>query len=102
MILMEMRISRDGLDHILDAVETLEPVEMAREFAKMRPNSQMRGNKPARRRRFRFGGAAPISSGAGPPAKIDNKWGNDTMPCSRHRLLGAVLISSVCIAAHTA
>src|SRR6202044_3417874 len=102
MILMEKRISRDALDHILDAVDDQEPLELARYFAKMRPNSQMRWNKAAAPRRFRFGSPAPISSGASAPAKTDNKWGNDTMPCSRYRLLGAVLAFSVCVAAHTA
>jgi hypothetical protein len=29
---MEKRISRDALDHILDAVDDQEPLELAREF----------------------------------------------------------------------
>ena len=50
MILMEKRISRDGLDHILDAAKTQELLEAVGEFAKMRPNSQKRAFWRATRR----------------------------------------------------
>ncbi len=46
---MEMRISRDGLDHILDAVQTQTPVGAGRDLPKVRTTSQMRPYAPDQR-----------------------------------------------------
>jgi hypothetical protein len=45
-ILVETRISRDGLDHIFNVVNDRTPVGAGRDVAKVRPTSQMRLHPP--------------------------------------------------------
>jgi hypothetical protein len=54
---MEIRISRDGLDHILDAVQTQTRVGAGRHLPKVRTTSHMR---PVRRNGAAFRPPRPI------------------------------------------
>src|ERR1700731_1235935 len=69
-ILKEMKVSRDGLDHILDAVGDQTSVGALGDLPKVRTTSQMRPQPPMRRTRERSSDAAAATHETNPRAQL--------------------------------